>query len=227
MMIYQLPRGNLKKFPPVDTAEDDGLLAIEGTLTIPNLVLAYKSGIFPWPAEGLPLLWFAPPERGVLDFDEFHIPSRFQRDLKKVPFEFRMNTCFQDVMRLCAQAKNRKNQKGTWITDEMIDAYTDLHQSGLALSFEAWHDGTLVGGMYGVWIKPFFAGESLFFKKTGASKFCLVKAVEWLKQQGTCWMDIQMVTPLLKSFGAKEIPREKYIQKLKSAIAAEGIKQEG
>jgi len=214
-MIYQLPRGPLTAFPPVDEADEDGLLAIDGTLSVHNLVLAYKGGVFPWPSEGLPLLWFAPPRRGVLDFKNLHVPSRLKRELKKMTFELKINSAFKEVMSACAQVKNRKNQKGTWITPDLIEAYQQLHEAGFALSFEAWEEGKLVGGMYGVWLKPFFAGESLFFKKTGASKYCLLQAIEWLKTQGTDWMDIQMVTPLLKSFGAKEISRNEYMKRLK------------
>lgn len=215
-MVYRLPKGELKNFPPVSEADSDGLLCFEGDLSVSNLKLAYQTGIFPWPQKGLPLLWFSPPMRGILFFDDLHIAPRFTRELKKQNFEFRFNTAFGEVVRACAQAKNRKGQRGTWITPEMMSAYQEMHDVGAALSFETWKDGQLVGGLYGVWLGDFFAGESMFHTVSGASKFALVQAVAWLKAQKLKWMDIQMVTPLLKTFGAKEIPRRDYLKLLKT-----------
>lgn len=214
-MISWLPEGNLKKFPHVSESDENGLLCVGGTLSTPNLLKAYQSGIFPWPHGNGPMLWFSPPVRGILSFENFHIPARVTRELKKSHFELRMNTVFREVMLHCAKTKNRKGQKGTWITDEMVEAYIRLHQVGHAISFETWKNNQLVGGLYGVFMENFFAGESMFYRESGASKFALISSVEWLKEKGLTWMDIQMVTPLLKMFGGKEISREEYFRFMK------------
>ncbi len=210
------------KFPPVESADESGILAIGGDLELETLLLAYKSGIFPWPDPHEDfLLWFAPPQRAILDFHEFKIPRRLKQDLRKHPFHFTMDHCFEAVIRACAESRNRKGQQGTWIIDEMIPAYLELHKAGFAHSFEAWNSkNQLVGGLYGVLIHRMFAGESMFYKETNASKFALIEALEYLKKTGISWMDIQMLTPLLKSFGAKEISRSEYMKKLKEALSS-------
>lgn len=206
-------------FPPVDQADEDGLLAMGGDLEVATLKLAYASGIFPWPVAEMPLLWFAPPRRAILEFSEFRIPPRLQRYLKHASFEFRVDTNFAAVIRECAASKNRRGERGTWITKEMIAAYIKFHRHGFAHSFEAWNTrNELVGGLYGVWIGRFFAGESMFYKETNASKFVLAQTVNFLKQAGLSWMDVQVLTPLLKSFGAKEIPRASFMKKLHQAM---------
>lgn len=212
------------RFPPVTDANADGLLAVGGTLTVDNLKTAYKNGIFPWPVEGYPLLWFAPEIRAVLDFNDFKIPKRLARELKKSKFTFKVNGRFNEVIRACAKSKNRKGQKGTWITPEMEDAYLQFHEAGFAVSFEAYDaNDKLVGGMYGVNLGKFFAGESMFYRTPNASKFVLIQTVNALKKCGIEWMDIQMLTPLLQTFGAKEIPRDEFMLRLKRALAG-GIK---
>lgn len=210
------------KFPPVESADKSGILAIGGDLELETLLLAYKSGIFPWPdpQEDF-LLWFAPLQRAILDFEEFKIPRRLKQDLKKHSFQFTIDHCFKEVILACAKSRNRKGQQGTWIIEEMIFAYLELHKAGYAHSFEVWNaQKELVGGLYGVLINKMFAGESMFYKETNASKFSLIHTVEYLKKKGIRWMDIQMLTPLLKNFGAKEILRSEYMKKLKEALSS-------
>ncbi len=206
------------KFPPVETASAEGLLAIGGDLEIDSLLLAYKSGIFPWPTEDFPLLWFAPPRRAILEFSRLKIPARFNRELKKMSFHYQVDKNFSAVIRGCAQGKTRKS-KGTWITPAMIKAYTNFHQAGYAHSFECYNDkNQLVGGLYGVAMGGFFAGESMFYHETGASKAALIFAAQTLEEKGAPWMDVQLLTPLLTGFGAREIPREEYMRKLQIAL---------
>ena len=210
----------ITKFPPVETAdEDSGLLAIGGDLEIHSLELAYRGGIFPWPVrEYEDILWFAPPERGILHFEAFKIPRRLQRELRKCDFNFRVNSSFESVIKECAFSRRRLNQPGTWITPDMIAAYVEFHHAGFAFSFETYnHSGELVGGLYGVMIGRYFAGESMFYKESNASKFALIQTVAHLEARGFTWMDIQMQTPLLENFGATEIPRDEFMQKLKQA----------
>ncbi|NIR52332.1 leucyl/phenylalanyl-tRNA--protein transferase [candidate division KSB1 bacterium] len=210
------------KFPPVEFADESGLLAIGGDLDVDTLELAYRNGIFPWPVIEEPLLWFAPPQRAILEFDELHIPRRLQRSLRKADFTFDVNTDFPDVIRACARTKHRKGQRGTWITEDMVQAYIEFHRRGFAHSFEVVNSqGDLVGGLYGVWIGHYFAGESMFYKESNASKFALIKTVDYLKKRGLSWMDVQVLTPLLVHFGAKEIPRFLFMKKLQRALFEE------
>lgn len=210
------------KFPPVELADDNsGLLAVGGDLEVRSLELAYRSGIFPWPVkESEPILWFAPTKRAILNFTNFRIPRRLQRELKKANFSFHFNTSFEAVIKACATSKNRPRRQGTWITHEMISAYIEFHKAGFAQSFETFDsENQLVGGLYGVLIGKYFAGESMFYKQTNASKFALIQTVQHLRKLGLTWMDVQMLTPLLASFGATEIPRERFMQMLKEAIS--------
>lgn len=209
------------KFPPVELADPSGLLAIGGGLNVETLKLAYESGIFPWPcSEEDPILWFAPPKRAILEFDNLHIPRRLEKELKKSDFQLRIDTCFEQVIKACAQSPHRKGQTGTWITPQMTEAYLVFHYAGYAHSFETFNrEGKLVGGLYGVWIENFFAGESMFYRESNASKFALLQTVMHLQSQGITWMDIQMLTPLLKSFGAREIGRDEFMRKLQASLS--------
>ncbi|MFQ3582633.1 MAG: leucyl/phenylalanyl-tRNA--protein transferase [Chloracidobacterium sp.] len=211
------------EFPPVEEADEHGLLAVGGDLHVSSLLLAYSNGIFPWPHEGYPMLWFAPAERAVLDFEDFHIPTRLARYLKKTDFTFHINTDFPGVIRGC-RASVRKRQQGTWITPEIEEAYTALHYAGYAHSFEARNaNGELVGGMYGVMIGRAFAGESMFYRESHASKFVIVQTVAYFQQRGMTWFDIEVMTPHMALFGAKEIPRSVFMRRLKQAIAEPAI----
>ena len=209
------------EFPPVETADPEtGLLAFGGDLTVGSLELAYRCGIFPWPTENQPILWFAPPERAIIEFAEFKIPKRLERSLNKSLFTFRVNSNFAEVIKNCANRTNRKNQQGTWITNAMISAYIEFHKAGFAQSFEVL-DGNdeLVGGLYGVLINKYFAGESMFYKETNASKFALIQTVEYLKTFEISWMDVQILNPFLATFGTKEISRDLCMRKLKQALS--------
>ena len=205
-------------FPSVDLADESGLLAIGGDLEVETLKVAYSNGIFPWPVPGEPLLWFAPPQRGILEFSELKIPKRLARFLKNCPFTFAVDQNFRGVVEACRSSRNRKNQPGTWITPEIVKAYQRFHQAGYAHSFEAYAGDQLVGGMYGVKLNHYFAGESMFYLKPNASKFVLVRTVEYLKLLGHTWLDVQTLSPLLKSFGAKEISRNMFMKKLQLSL---------
>ncbi len=211
------------RFPSVEHADPTGLLAVGGDLEIPSLKLAYENGVFPWPTEGLPLLWFSPPFRAILEFEELKVPKRLERELKKKNFTFKINQNFSEVIERCSEGKTRKSL-GTWITEEVIDAYIAFHQAGYAHSFECYgKNGKLIGGMYGVGIGGFFAGESMFYLESGASKATLLFAVNTLKERGASWIDVQMLTPLLESLGAKEIPRLQFMKKLNKALKNERL----
>ena len=208
-----------KRFPDPRLAGEEGLLCVGGRLDTESLLEAYSSGIFPWPQEGLPLLWFSPKERGVLDFAEMHWPKRFLRELKKPGYQITFNKSFAEVIRECSLAP-RSLETGTWILPEMERAYSALHRAGHAHSVECRRDGKLVGGLYGVYVGGVFSGESMFFKESGASKRCLHALVEKLKTFGLEWMDIQMVTPVLKALGGKYVTRDEFLQRLVQAKAS-------
>ncbi|MEM7645642.1 MAG: leucyl/phenylalanyl-tRNA--protein transferase [Pseudomonadota bacterium] len=207
---------NIFLFPDPENANSDGLLAMGGDLSLATLQSAYTQGIFPWPQEGFPLLWFSPPQRGVLFFEKFKVPKTTQKAINKNTFQITINEAFSDVIRSCAKIP-RDKESGTWILPEMIEAYENLHLKGYAKSVEAWVDGDLVGGLYGVDFEGLFSGESMFFKTSEASKVCLVALVEELQKEGRTWMDIQMVTPLLEQFGGEYIPRKKFLDMLKAS----------
>jgi leucyl/phenylalanyl-tRNA--protein transferase len=191
----------------------DGLIAIGGDLKPETLLEAYRKGIFPWPQEGLPLLWFSPDPRGVLEFSELHISQSLRKFARQNPqLSFTINQAFPNVIAGC-RLQRRQSQNGTWILPEMESAYLRLFEQGHILSLECWENGVLVGGIYGVLVDQVFSGESMFHLRPNASKMCLWKLVEHLESLGHSWMDIQMVTPLLASFGGKLISREEFLQK--------------
>lgn len=204
-------------FPPVESADEDGFLCWGGDLEPDTLRAAYTGGIFPWPIPKQPLLWFAPPQRALLFFDEFHVSRSLQKLLRR-PWQVRFDTDFRGVMTACARAP-RPGQRGTWITKPMIEAYARLHQLGAAHSIEVYLENELVGGLYGVSFGTFFAGESMFFHESGASKVALFHLVQHLKAQGATWLDCQMMTPLFESFGAREVPRGEFMRLLQEATA--------
>jgi len=184
------------------------------TITADDIEYAYARGVFPWPIssdDSEPIPWVFPSVRAVLFFKDLHISRSTKRSLKKYNFEFKVNTAFDKVIRNCAVAY-RENQDDTWICSRMVEAYTEAHQRGKVLSFETWLDGELVGGMYGVLSKNGFSGESMFHTVTSASKFALINAIKYLNEKYNFeWIDIQQLTPLLKSFGATEISAQKFL----------------
>ncbi len=210
------------EFPPVELADEHGLLAIGGNLEPETLLTAYSQGIFPWPIfdEGQ-LAWFSPPQRAVVFVKEFHVPRTVRKQLKKSNFELRVNTAFPEVIASCAEVENRGTQVGTWITEELQSAYTELHRQGYCHSIECWLDGLLVGGLYGVAIGAMFAGESMFYRESGASKFCLVELHKYLSSKNVELLDCQQKTDLLSQFGCREIRREAF-----QGILAEQISRE-
>jgi leucyl/phenylalanyl-tRNA--protein transferase len=196
----------------IDPAKSvDGIVALGGPLTTTNLLRAYCRGIFPWPIDEYILPWCCPEERGILEFQELHVPRRLARTKHK--FHFTIDRAFPQVIGHCATVK-RKHEPGTWITDEMILAYCELHRLGHAHSVEVWEDAELVGGLYGVDACGSFAGESMFSLRTNASKLALLFLIEHLKERGLDWIDIQMLTPHLEALGAKLISREEFLAML-------------
>lgn len=201
-------------FPDPLSAPDDGILCFGGDFEMDLLLDAYIHGIFPWPHEGYPLLWFSPLERGILEFQDLHIPQSLQKLIKKNLYTFKMNTNFPQVIEMCSRVP-RKNQKGTWITDEMKDAYKKLYDEGHILCIECYKGEKLVGGLYGVLVAGVFSGESMFGLESNVSKLCVIEIVKRLQGIGMEWMDIQMVTPVLESLGGKYISRQEYQERLK------------
>lgn len=216
MHIFPLSKYNLI-FPDPVTASDEGLLAYGGDLSVNRVMQAYAKGIFPWFNEDDPILWWSPNPRFVLYIDELHISKSLKKIIKKEIYEIRFNTNFKKVIQECAKAK-RPDQDGTWITEDMIEAYCDLHEAGHAYSFESYFEGKLVGGGYGVAIGDIFCGESMFSKKSDASKVAFVKMVEQLQKSGFKLIDSQIHTPYLESFGAKHILRDVYLKHVKDGL---------
>jgi leucyl/phenylalanyl-tRNA--protein transferase len=204
------------RFPDPRQSDERGLLCIGGNLTAETLREAYAHGIFPWPQPGFPLLWFSPPERGILDFADLHVPRSLQKYRRQHAYTLTLNTAFDQVIDECAQVP-RPTQSGTWILPEMILAFRQFHKLGYAHSIECWDKGELVGGLYGVLVQNVFSGESMFYKRENASKLCVLEMVDRLAACGLTWMDIQMVTPVLESMGGKYISREDYLRRLEQA----------
>lgn len=206
-------------FPPVETANEDGLVAVGGDLYLDTLLEAYQRGIFPWPLSTYPLnanlpnTWFSPDPRGVLDFDQLHVSKSFLKFLKKTPYAVTFNRNFPLVIEHCAKIQ-RKDQPGTWITPEIIEAYTRMFLQGFAYSVEVWENEEIVAGMYGVIIGTFISGESMFTYRNNASKQGLYTLIHHLDERGIHWIDTQMVTEVVKQFGGIYIPRTALIKRL-------------
>ncbi|MEJ5347842.1 MAG: leucyl/phenylalanyl-tRNA--protein transferase [Desulfosoma sp.] len=203
-------------FPPPELADPDGLLAVGGDLSPRRLLLAYRQGIFPWYAPGTPILWWSPDPRLVLFPQELKISHSLRRVLKKGRFRITFDTAFRAVIEACALVRIRKGEE-TWLVPEMIEAYHRLHRLGAAHSVEAWQDGRLVGGLYGVSLGRVFFGESMFSLVSDASKVALVHLVERLKALDDAFIDCQVTTGHLKRLGAREIPRSEFLKRLQTA----------
>jgi len=203
-------------FPDPRSTLADGLVMVGGSLSVERLLEAYSFGIFPWPQDDLPVLWFSPEWRGVLDFKDLHVSQSFLKLWRKKKFKITVNKSFETVIRSC-RIQRRPGQLGTWITPEMERAYIDFHRAGYAHSVECWLDGMLVGGVYGVYVGGVFSGESMFYTVSNASKVALYALIEKLKSEGHSWMDIQMVSDGLKSWGGKYIHRDQFLQRLNQA----------
>jgi leucyl/phenylalanyl-tRNA--protein transferase len=205
-------------FPPPDHAEPDGLLAVGGDLRSDRLLLAYELGIFPWYAHDQPILWWSPDPRIIFEPRQFHLSRRLQQKLRQKKIRLTFDRAFSEVIQACA-AVPREGQQGTWITREMINAYTRLHKMGFAHSAESWLDGELAGGVYGVSLGRCFFGESMFFRKTDASKVALAGLMSLLRDWNFDFLDAQVTNPHLLRLGGKEIPRAIFLKRLKRALA--------
>lgn len=227
-MIHRLgkeltfPNPRHLKFEP-----EPGLVAVGGDFSVDRLLLAYRSGIFPWTDD--PITWWSPNPRAIFEFDQFHASKSLQKlarqcvllkadepiGLNKLaPFEVTVDRAFEQVIHHCATSRDT----GNWITTEFIRAYTAFHKAGHAHSLEVWHKGELVGGIYGVAVGGFFAGESMFHLVSNASKVALYFLTQRLRERGYKLFDVQVVTPTTKLFGAVEIPRVEYLDRLKAAV---------
>ncbi len=208
-------RGPTSEFPNPRESSPEGLVAVGGHMNAETLMAAYAKGIFPWPQEGVPWLWFSPDPRGVLDFADLHLSKslkKLQRHSTDV-WRVSVNEAFEHVMREC-QMKPRPGQPGTWIMPEMIPAYGQLFNEGHALSVECWRGEQLVGGIYGVLSEQYFSAESMFYHETGASKVALLHLIGELKRREHAWMDMQMVTSVVEALGGKYIPREEFLKRI-------------
>jgi len=195
------------------SSQADDIVAVGGPLDPATLLRAYRRGVFPWPAEGLPLLWFCPRERAVLDFERLHLSRSLLRAQRRSGLRFTIDAVFPAVIRACADDE-RPGQAGTWITPEMEQAYVRLHQVGAAHSVEAWDGDELVGGAYGVDADGSFSAESMFHRRPWASKFALLHLVDHLRARGLGWIDIQVMTPHMERMGAHLLPRPAFLLEL-------------
>ena len=202
------------RFPDPRTANDDGLVAIGGDLSVPRLQLAYRCGIFPWTVN--PISWWSPDPRGIIDLERFHVPRRLARFMRTQPFEITRDRAFCQVMLACALPSPGRME--TWIEPEFIDAYTRLFEQGHAHSVECWREGVLEGGIYGVSVGGLFAGESMFHRASNGSKVALCHLVEHLKARGFVLFDTQVLSPATLQLGGVEISRKEYLDRLNVAV---------
>lgn len=192
------------------------IVGFGGELTVANLRNAYRRGIFPWHVDGLPLPWYCPEKRAILEFDELHVPGSLRKERKKTPFTMTIDRDFRGVIKNCARVR-RSDGYGTWITRDFIRAFTEFHAAGEAHSVEVWDDDEMVGGLYGVTAGGVFCGESMFHLRPNASKFALLHLIDHLRARGATWLDIQVMTPHFEALGAKEISRAAFLDKLETA----------
>jgi len=208
-------------FPNPQTTETiEDIILVGGVMTVDNLIESYRVGIFPWPHQGVPLLWFCPEERGILDFCDLHISTSLKKWIKKNEpnIKITVNQNFAEVIKRC-QKQKRPGQRGSWINADILKNYSELQKQGYALSLECWQVGSngdieLISGIYGVQSKKYFSCESMFFNRPNASKFAFVKLVEYLKSKGHTWMDLQMVTDVSGSFGGKYISKKIFLKRI-------------
>lgn len=210
--MYLLSRALV--FPPVNLANEDGLLAVGGDLSAERLLLAYKNGIFPWYNQGEPIIWYSPDPRMVLFPNNLKISKSMKQIIRKNQFRATFNQNFSEVISHCKNSY-REGQGGTWITDEMEQAYINLHKLGMAKSVEVWEENELVGGLYGIDLGHIFCGESMFRKKSNASKFAFIYLVQKLEKENYKLIDCQIYNEHLASLGAEEISRLEFLTYLK------------
>lgn len=219
------PGDNRAKFPDVSLAlrEPNGLLAVGGNLTPRRLISAYMQGIFPWYSQGQPILWWSPDPRAVLFPEKLKVSRSMRKEIRKGELTVTFDKAFREVVAACAQP--RANSQGTWITPAISDAYTHLHKLGIAHSVEAWRDGKLVGGLYGVAIGKVYFGESMFSRETNASKLAFIYLVHQLAEWNFQLIDCQIQSDHLRSLGSEDLPRTQFLQILKQHCVLQRDKQ--
>ena len=191
------------------------VVAFGTPLTVETVMEAYRKGIFPWYMRGVPLPWYCPELRAVLDFDDMHVTRSLAKVQRQDRFTFTVDLDFEAVMRACSTVK-RPEQGGTWITKDFVEVYAEMHRRGLAHSVEAWDaQGNLAGGLYGVDAGGVFCGESMFHHQPNASKLALLFLIDHMRERGATWLDVQVMTPHMKALGAKDISRRKFLGRLK------------
>lgn len=210
------------EFPDPNLADDQGLIAQGGQLTPDFLLSAYSQGIFPWFCQNEPILWWSPNPRMVLFPEKFKIRKSLLQVIKRNTFDLRIDTAFREVITNCSRIP-RPDQEETWITSDIIEAYVELHQLGIAHSFESYFNGELVGGLYGISIGKCFFGESMFFTKTDASKVAFYHLVQFAIKNNFTFIDAQLHTNHLNSLGAELIPRTKFLEILKTSLQNETL----
>jgi leucyl/phenylalanyl-tRNA--protein transferase len=217
-MSHRLPSELLRderlQFPDPRLAPADGLVAVGGDFSVERLLLAYRSGIFPWTES--PISWWSPDPRGIFELEQFHVSRSLEKFLRKHPYTITTNRAFRQVMEGCAAPTARRGK--TWVTPQFIAAYGELHERGQAHSVECWRGAELVGGIYGVAVGGLFAGESMFHRADNASKVALHHLVAHVRARGFGLFDIQMVTDITRQLGATEISREEYLARLSAAV---------
>jgi leucyl/phenylalanyl-tRNA--protein transferase len=212
--------GEVPWVPPAFAEDDSGLVGVGGSLDPVCLLRAYSEGVFPWFSDGDPVLWWSPDPRAILDIRTgLHIPRRLARTIRSGKFQITINRAFGHVIRACGD-----RPEGTWITHEMVQAYEELHRLRFAHSVETWQDGELAGGIYGVSLNGLFAAESMFFRRTDASKVALVGLFQRLQARGFELVDVQILNEHTERLGAFEISRDRYLDKLRRAIANRGVR---
>ena len=211
-------RGDDLRFPPVELASPEGLLAVGGDLRVERLLEAYRHGIFPWYNDDQPILWWSPDPRAVIFPHKLHVSRSLKRTIRLGGFTVTLDTRFRDVMHGCAGPRPQYPEGGTWITAEMVKAYVKLHELGYAHSVETWQEGRLVGGLYGVALGRIFFGESMFTRVPDASKVALVSLVRQLQTWGFRIFDCQQPSRHIKTLGSEDIPRSEFLDHLADAL---------
>jgi len=211
MQIPQLNKHTLT-FPHANTANEDGIVAWGGDLNPSRIFIAYQNGIFPWFSKDDPIIWWSPNPRLIMELDDFKISKSLKKSMKK--FTYKFDTAFVEVMNGCKDV-DRHDQLGTWISEDIVDAYSSLHALGIAHSIETYYEGELVGGLYGLAIGKVFCGESMFANKNDASKSAYATLIQHLKLWGYDFIDCQVPTEHLKSLGAKEVTRQEFLDRFK------------
>ena len=211
------------RFPPPETADESGLLALGGDLEVESLLLAYSQGIFPWPIPEEELIpWFAPKERALLFLDDLHPGRSTRKAFGKHQYRFSIDSNFSAVIQSCRSSWIERHGS-TWLSSAMLDAYSELHTAGFAHSVECYKGNQLVGGLYGVSIGSMFAGESMFHIAPDASKLCLYFLADYMRERGAKWIDCQVMNPFFESLGARLVPREEFLVLLSDALPQPGI----